>query len=788
MIRPTTLLVLASGIFSIAGCQIVLGLAGDTDLPAEAGLDAAIDASSDQSLRSDVDASAPPGAAVQVSSSTLGPYWCAVTLSGDVECWGNNESGELGNGTTQGTRTPVKVTGLPGPVEAVSLGTVTGCAVTKSGAAYCWGFGSDGELGNGTTDAFSMTAVPVSGLDLGVTAIATGYGVNCAVKDGAVFCWGASFSELLGTPQTDNALAPIAVPALASGVTSVSVGGSSACAVKNGGVLCWGGYATSGQLGNNTTDGSATPVSVVGLTHGVVAVSVGVDFACALTEGRAVLCWGDGTRGALGDGQFAVSPVPVPVAGLTSGVMAVSAGSDSTSAILADGTVVCWGSAADGELGNGSSEQDGGIGFGIGGVSGVPVRVKTLPGPAVSVSTGEAPCAALKSGAVECWGPIGEDALTPVPVTDEGPVISLTTGGDLSTDEFACAVSADASIGCWGGNGAGQLGNGTTTSGSIPVQNAALKIDATVVSGSPAGNFACAVASGLAYCWGDNSYGELGDGTKSGSSIAVAVEELSGVVSVAAGSDFACAITSAGPDAGLDAGEGGSLYCWGDNSYGQLGNGSSTSTSVPVAIPDLTSGVAAVAAGTFFVCALLSDGTVDCWGYNGNGQLGNGSTKWSSVPTKVSGLTGATAIGAGWFSACAVTSGGVSCWGDNSLGELGNGTTTPSQVPVDVFGLPVGGATEVAVGRTTACAVAAGGAFCWGTPPIGNGSSPMKFFTSAVPVTGLGSGVTAVAVGDLAACAAVVDGVRCWGLNTAGELGNGGAVDAFLPTAIPGFP
>src|ERR1700722_3987251 len=98
MIRPTTLLVLASGIFSIAGCQIVLGLAGDTDLPAEAGLDAAIDASSDQSLRSDVDASAPPGAAVQVSSSTLGPYWCAVTLSGDVECWGNNESGELGNG------------------------------------------------------------------------------------------------------------------------------------------------------------------------------------------------------------------------------------------------------------------------------------------------------------------------------------------------------------------------------------------------------------------------------------------------------------------------------------------------------------------------------------------------------------------------------------------------------------------------------------------------------------------------------------------------------------------
>jgi alpha-tubulin suppressor-like RCC1 family protein len=296
----------------------------------------------------------------------------------------------------------------------------------------------------------------------------------------------------------------------------------------------------------------------------------------------------------------------------------------------------------------------------------------------------------------------------------------------------------------------------------------------------------CGIASGIAYCWGNNDFGQLGDGTKTSRSEAIGVAGLTGTaLSVGVGVASACAVTSAAADAG---GGGGGVYCWGDNTYGQLGNDTTAASRVPVPVTGLASGVTSVALGTYSACALLSDGTVDCWGANNYGQLGDGTQTTRLVPTKVVGVAGATAISLGWWSTCAVTSGTLQCWGDNTFGQLGsNSFVSTSSMPMAVYGI-AGGATDVSVGQTSVCAVVSGAAECWGLGPIGNGTGPITSYTSPLPVTGLASGVTAVSVAAWFACAIVSENVRCWGFNTAGELGNSGRTDAFLPILVPGFP
>jgi len=188
----------------------------------------------------------------------------------------------------------------------------------------------------------------------------------------------------------------------------------------------------------------------------------------------------------------------------------------------------------------------------------------------------------------------------------------------------------------------------------------------------------CAVLETNVQCWGYNHDGELGNGgTAPGSPAPVAVLGLSsGVTAIAVGQSHACAVVMGG------------VQCWGLNDLGELGNGSMVMYSdTPVAVSGLSSGVTAVAAGVDYTCALTMAGAVWCWGYNADGQLGNGSTvMYSDVPVAVSGLSsGVMAIAAGDSHACAVTAAGrVQCWGSNPEGELGSNAANPSSVPVTV--------------------------------------------------------------------------------------------------------
>ncbi|HEX5592828.1 MAG TPA: hypothetical protein VFX35_05725 [Solirubrobacterales bacterium] len=387
----------------------------------------------------------------------------------------------------------------------------------------------------------------------------------------------------------------------------------------------------------------------------------------------------------------------------------------------------------------------------------------------------------------------------------------ITAGG-----AHTCAVTDTGSAKCWGWNYYGQLGVGTDEGpqvcalagdeypiacSTVPVTVNGLSSGIKAIDAGYAHTCALTTTGGV-NCWGYNAGGQLGNGTDSGpdecgqfpvpcSLTPVAVDGLdSDVTAIAVGWNHGCALMSTG-----------GIECWGANSFGQLGDGTTTDRSSPVAV-ELPDGVTAtaLAAGGHHTCAVTSTGGIECWGMNRFGQLGNGTDTGpqkcgededpcSKTPVSVQlpgGVT-ATSVAIGDESTCALDStAGVQCWGFNDAGQLGNGTTTDSTTPVTVQ-LP-GGVTATAISGSAYhfCAVTSGGGVeCWGynfSGQLGDGTTN----DSSIPamVSGLAGGATAIAAGDSHTCAMTdIGGVECWGDNHLGSLGTGDK--QFHPTPTP---
>jgi alpha-tubulin suppressor-like RCC1 family protein len=346
------------------------------------------------------------------------------------------------------------------------------------------------------------------------------------------------------------------------------------------------------------------------------------------------LAWGSNTYRQLGDGyNEPFSSVPVLVSGLQF-VTAVSAGGRHSLALLADGTVVAWGANGSGQLGDAGTSE-----------SAVPVPVEGLSG-----------------------------------------VTAISAGANHSL-----ALLSNGTVMAWGNNENGQLGigSGSIEESTVPAPVKALSGVTAIAAGT---NFSLALlANGTVMAWGENESGQLGTGTFGSSDAPVAVKKLTGVTAIAAGGEFSLALLSNG-----------TVQAWGDDTRGELGNvgveEANSRTAVPV---EQLAGVTAIAAGARHALALLSSGAVMAWGDDTNGELGNGTVKPSeTAPVAVSGLSGATAISAGTQdSAALLRSGSVMTWGTNSQGVLGAGSSEiSSDVPVAVVGLRK--VSSVSAGRT----------------------------------------------------------------------------------------
>jgi alpha-tubulin suppressor-like RCC1 family protein len=377
-------------------------------------------------------------------------------------------------------------------------------------------------------------------------------------------------------------------------------------------------------------------------------------------------------------------------------------------------------------------------------------------------------------------------------------------------DGFTCAVTSTGGVKCWGANGSRQLGSGDAADHSTPVDvvgtngTGVLSGIRQVVAGAYS---TCALTTtGHVKCWGSGYAGALGNNDTADHSTPVDVVGTNGtgtlgdVVQISSGYSSVCALLVTG-----------GVTCWGYGTSGQLGNNTTTQSAIPVNVVGVggtgtLSGINQIASGAYHVCALSGTLHVSCWGYGGNGALGNNATpSTQSSPVNVTGtggigmLSGATQITAGGSWSCAIVGGGhVNCWGYGSNGQLGNNATPSAQTtPVEVVGIggagTLSGVTQITAGRDHTCAITeTAGAACWGVGVygrLGNNATPAAQSTpvevTAAGGTGTLSGVVQLAAGGYHTCAIVTDGaMKCWGLDNLGQLGDSGNVNMSSPVDV----
>ncbi|MEO7330279.1 MAG: hypothetical protein ABI193_17010 [Minicystis sp.] len=636
----------------------------------------------------------------QISVAT--GHACVIQDDGAVICWGANDSGETG--VPEGSAsTPAKVT-MPGSLPALQVSTTHRCTCARlaDGTVACFGQEETGCFGK-PSPTFQVTYTPtlIPGVDHAVELVAGAYETPSCVRraDGKVLCWSGATppKEVLGVDDaTDIALgqAMIFIRSATKGLLWSAPMGNGFSAAKPYGVI---GNLTSIAAGESfcalradnqvlcTLLGSpppSLPAAVTKLPPGTIAeigvgygFNYGIGFQCLRLEGAPlagkVHCWGDDFGGALGAGspENYSTPQVVPV---ISGAASLYTSFQSTSVVLGSGVVAYWGLASTLE--------------GLG--TKTPKVVGTLGNDNALVATNDITRRAYlvkKNGALTA---LDTGLFVQNKRLQKSGFADFARVWDLGHYDFGLRVGGTLHVygDDAGSNETGIYGDGTTTAvadtvkavpGLVGVQSVASYGDA--YGAYPA--HACAITpNGKLSCWGTNWSGEVGSGPPMASVSVpslVTIPNDEAIVSTAVGRDFTCAASAIG-----------SVYCWGSNGYGQLGiNAVFTSLPQPNLVPGISTAVA-VSAREAHVCAVLADKTVTCWGYNGEGELGDGTYETRFAPTPVAGVTDVVEISVGpWHTCVRHGDGKISCWGSSYDGQIGTGLTGVFASPLPVLGL-----------------------------------------------------------------------------------------------------
>lgn len=596
--------------------------------------------------------------------------------------------------------------------------------------------------------------------------------------------------------------------------------------------LCWG-QGDDGEMGNGQTNASnlaPTPLTLPsGTTFQTLALGNGGSHAvCAVGSDWKTYCWGRNVNGLLGvgDNNDRSQPTAVQPGAIPAGVVLVQLSVSGTHAcgLASNNQVFCWGSNSHGQLGNATTNN-----------SNLPVEVAMgeLPGGVsyTRIAVGEAfSCALASDGWAYCWGDnssglVGVGSVTGDETTPRKVAMGDAPGG-ISLGQItlginhACVLGSNRMIYCWGIGGEGQIGDGNTSNRDQPTEVVAGDADGnqdfTVVHAG--GKHTCALDDqNLVYCWGSGGDYELGlvntDNHASPQEVNMAVARDLTFSGFFVGNAHSCVW-------GRDGSEIESIYCWGRNEYGQVGNPDYpgyfdaygavaatknlahwTNSPVLVALPSLpVSGYVpfrTLSSGADHVCALTPVGKAYCWGLGSLGALGHGGTWNSSIPTATSMPTGSgfstfTQMSAGNNHTCGQGDNGVTyCWGFNAYSQLGNGTTTQQDLPSPVT-LPSGDGfshfIQLASGSNYACALGNNKiAYCWGGNGFGQlGTGDYTDHNTPTKVS-MPTGVlfTQISAGFYTVCALGDDDITyCWGSGGSGQIGNGGSSGTGAPAAV----
>lgn len=595
-----------------------------------------------------------------VSISTGTNHTCAIAgAARELFCWGANDYGQLGFGVRDAVNytIPYSVSArsplLVGKqITQVVAGDQSTCALANN-EVYCWGKNESGQLGIGTTSntyadanapkpeeqtgAVSPTKV-VSTLLSGktITQIAVSKNISgvagtgayagdhaCAVADYFAYCWGANGGGQLGNGTATASNVPVAVKSDDLNVsgrkaTDISAGSAHACAVTGGKVVCWG-QNTFSQLGNgegqlsfiaspvgiDTTNMGQKVVTKVTTSHGNYFVSGDQAHSCALADGDGY-CWGSALFGQLGMGPPPYPALAVPQPVVPSGALSgkkltdISGGYAHTCAVGNDSRAYCWGLNIQCQLGIASGMSNG-----------FCTNLNTYEPVAVSTTS-----------------PLGTQAVT-----------RISAGF-----QHSCAIVTGTKVYCWGNAANGRVGDPTLTTTPLPKQVVFAPPVAAITDISAGTATTCAVADGRAYCWGSNANGELGQGssiTESALPLPVLGPLVGQVVTqISVGAAHVCALVATGD-----------VYCWGSNAQGQFGNSSSISSSTPVLLPKAGTAIegkaiSKVTAGDIATCVIVESKPY-CFGSNSSGQLGDTTAVPHYQPKLVYSFENVTTAGIG---------------------------------------------------------------------------------------------------------------------------------------------